>query len=131
MKLTSNLSMKLILLVLIFGTAEAQDRAELRATAVQQSNVASAPIHLAQPKSMTGTPKAQRRYVGNATRLSEGENPPKYTCDYDQAGKPVSCWCNWSKDAADCAAFALTNPCGNDACWTSNVPGEYGCDCQN
>jgi hypothetical protein len=77
------------------------------------------------------TVSRKKDYIAKSQQLSSGSGDPRYQCDYNQQGKPVSCWCNWSDDAADCAGFVLTNPCGNDACWTSNVPGEYGCDCQN
>lgn len=87
------------------------------------------------PRAVTTVQKAKavrrKNYLGTSTLLSSGSDDPRYSCDYGRDGKPTSCWCNWSQDAADCAAFTLTNPCGNDACWTSDVPGEYGCDCQD
>ncbi len=84
----------------------------------------------AMPKAMVATPARTKNFIEKSRSLSMGSDDPRYTCDYKN-GKPTSCWCNWSKDAADCADFVLSNPCGNGSCWTSNVPGEYGCDCQN
>lgn len=76
------------------------------------------------------TPQQYRVYEDRHTSLSMSLDP-RYECEHGSDGNAISCWCNWNEDANDCKNMILNSPCGEDgAWWTSNVPGEYGCDTQ-
>jgi|GEM_PF-2322796 len=76
------------------------------------------------------TPRARRVYEDRHTSLSMSLDP-RYECEHNAQGEAISCWCNWNEDANDCKNMILNSPCGEDgAWWTSDVPGEYGCDTQ-
>jgi hypothetical protein len=123
----------LVVASLMAPLAFAQDRAQPQRAEVQRQ---AQPGETMQRKLMlratvaqpSATPVERRVYEDAATALSSGEDGPNYTCEHNAQGEPISCWCNWSTNASDCKDMILAAPCGDGNWWTSDVPGEYGCD---
>ncbi len=73
------------------------------------------------------TPVERRTYHTSWRDLAAPGAQPQYTCDHNASGEAVSCWCNFNDSPQDCANM-LVNYCGDAPTWTSDVPGELGCD---
>jgi len=119
----------------VLGASLVQDRTRTQAAPAQLQGVQPRQARLtAEPQAPArATPVERRVYEDAATRMSRpGDDGPQYSCDHDSSGQAVSCWCNWDNDAGDCKDMILNAPCGESgAWWTSDIPGEYGCDRQN